>query len=101
MSPTEACIALNMVPNLGPVRLRKLLEVFETPQRILLARAGELRQVDGIGQELASAIASWEDNVDLPAELKRAEDFGAEVITQDSEVYPRMLRDIHNPPILL
>ena len=26
MTETEACIALNMVPNLGPVRLRKLLE---------------------------------------------------------------------------
>ena len=60
MTETEACIALNMVPNLGPMRLRKLLEVFETPQRILLARAAELRAVEGIGAELAEAIAGWE-----------------------------------------
>ncbi len=37
MNSTEACIALNMVPQMGPVRLRKLLEVFETPERILAA----------------------------------------------------------------
>ena len=101
MSPTEACVALNMVPNLGPVKLRRLLEVFETPERVLLARAAELRTVDGVGQELANAIASWEDRVDLPAELQRMRDFGAEVITQASDLYPRHLREIHNPPILL
>ena len=28
MNSTEACIALNMLPTMGPVRLRKLLEVF-------------------------------------------------------------------------
>jgi DNA processing protein len=69
MTETEASIALNMVPNLGPMRLRKLLEVFEDPQRILLARAAELRRVDGIGEELASAIAQWEQHVDLTGEL--------------------------------
>ena len=101
MSPTEACIALNMVPNLGPVRLRKLLQVFETPERILLAKTSELRMVDGVGPELAKAIASWEEHVDLTAELERIREFGAEVITQTAPEYPRQLREIHNPPILL
>ncbi len=101
MTDTEACIALNMVPNLGPMRLRKLLEAFETPQRILLARASELRAVDGIGGELASGIAGWEAKVDLAGELKRIADFGAHVVTQASPAYPRDLREIYNPPILL
>lgn len=101
MTETEACIALNMVPNLGPMRLRRLLEVFETPQRVLLARAAELRTVDGIGDELAKAIAGWEQTVDLAAELKRIEEFGAHVVTRESPQYPRELREIYNPPILL
>jgi len=37
MNATEACIALNMLPTVGPVRLRKLLEVFNEPQQILAA----------------------------------------------------------------
>jgi DNA processing protein len=101
MTEIEACIALNMVPNLGPMRLRKLLEVFETPQRVLLARGSELKSVEGIGNELANAIAGWEQIVDLAAELKRIEEFGAHVITQASPEYPRELRQIYNPPILL
>jgi len=101
MTDTEACIALNMVPNLGPMRLRKLLEVFETPQRILLAKAAELRAVEGIGAELAKTIAAWEQQIDLQSELKRITEFGARVITQTSPEYPRDLREIYNPPILL
>ena len=101
MTGIEACIALNMIPNLGPVRLRKLLEVFETPERVLLARAAELKTVDGIGREIAEGIAVWESHVDLPAELRRIEEFGARVVTRDLPEYPRDLREIYNPPIVL
>jgi DNA processing protein len=98
---TEACIALNMLPKMGPVRLRKLLDVFESPQRILSARASELRVVDGIGQDVSETIASWEKHVDLDAELKRIAGHGATVITRESPLYPRLLAEIHNPPIVL
>ncbi len=101
MNSTEACIALNMVAGMGPVRLRKLLEVFQTPERILAAKRSELRTVDGVGNDVAEKIASWESAVDLPAELARIRDFGAEVITAESPVYPRQLREIHAPPIVL
>ena len=101
MTGTEACIALNLVPNLGPVKMRKLLEVFESPERVLLARAAELRRVEKIGDELASSIASWESTVDLPKELALVRDFGAHVVTQSSPEYPRSLREIYNPPIVL
>nr|MBA3650559.1 DNA-protecting protein DprA [Chthoniobacterales bacterium] len=101
MNSTEACIALNMVAGMGPVRLRKLLEVFQTPERILAAKRSELRTVDGVGNDVAEKIASWESAVDLPAELARIRDFGAEAITAQSPVYPRQLREIHAPPIVL
>jgi DNA processing protein len=101
VTETEACIALNMVPGMGPVRLRKLLEVFETPGRILLAKANELRRVAGIGDEVSDTIAHWQDHVDLQAELGRIKEFGAEVLTQESPAYPRLLREIYNPPIVL
>jgi DNA processing protein len=101
MNATEACIALNMLPTVGPVRLRKLLQVFKEPERVLAAKRVELRQVEGIGNEVADQISNWEAIVDLPAELKRVRDFGATVITQTSESYPKSLREIHAPPIVL
>src|SRR5437870_8460996 len=101
MNATEACIALNMLPTVGPVRLRKLLEVFRKPQQVLAAKRSELRKVEGIGNEVADQISTWESTVDLAAELKRVRDFGATVITQESPSYPRPLREIHAPPIVL
>src|SRR4051794_18504791 len=101
MNSTEACIALNMLPHIGPVRLRKLLQVFETPERILSARGAALRAVEGIGAEVAEQIVNWENIVDLPAELRRISDFGAQVVTAESPLYPRQLREIHSPPIVL
>jgi DNA processing protein len=101
MNSTEACIALNMVAKMGPVRLRKLLEVFETPQRILSAKRSELRVVEGIGNDVAEQIAHWESAIDLSAELARIREFGAEVITAQSPTYPRQLLEIHAPPIVL
>src|SRR6476661_4952712 len=101
MTPTEACIALNMLPTMGPVRLRKLLEVFQTPDRVLAAKGDALRAVEGIGREVVDQILNWETLVDLPAELQRIRDFGAEVVTASSPLYPRQLREIHAPPIVL
>jgi DNA processing protein len=101
MTELEARIALNMVPQVGPVRLRKLLDVFSTPEKVLLAGGSALRGVPGIGAEVAEAIAKWESHVDLPAELARIRDFGAHVITPTDAEYSRHLRQIHNPPVLL
>ena len=101
MTETEACIALNMVPNIGPVRLRKLVQAFGSPEAVLRTPKSRLRQVDGIGEELADRIADWEKTIDLKAELERIEKFGARVITRQSPEYPPGLLELHNPPIVL
>ncbi|HET9417841.1 MAG TPA: DNA-processing protein DprA, partial [Chthoniobacterales bacterium] len=101
MNSTEACIALNMLPTVGPVRLRKLLQVFKEPQQILAANRADLGKVDGIGNEVADQISNWESIVDLAGELKRVRDCGATMITQESPDYPKPLREIHAPPIVL
>ena len=101
MNATEACIALNMLPTVGPVRLRKLLEVFKEPQQILAAKRSELRKIEGIGNEVADQISNWESTVDLPAELRWIRDFDVTVITKESPAYPKSLCEIHAPPIVL
>src|SRR4051794_21314714 len=101
MNSTEACIVLNMLPTMGPVRLRKLLEAFGTPENVLATKRDQLRRVDGIGNEVADQISGWESVVDLEAELARIRDFGTTVISQESPSYPESLRQIHSPPIVL
>jgi DNA processing protein len=101
MNSTEASIALNMLRLMGPVRLRNLLEFFGSPENVLTARRDQLRQINGIGPDVADEIVSWESKIDLAAELERIRKFGARVITAESPEYPRSLREIHAPPIVL
>jgi DNA processing protein len=97
----EAFIALNMVPNLGPVRLRSLLEVFESPERVLSARREELHAVAGLNRSVIDSLVSWETAVDLASELERIREFEATVVTLEEPDYPELLREIHDPPTAL
>jgi len=101
MDPREALVALNLIDHVGPVRARQLLEHFGDPVAILGASRAELLQVSGIGQETAEAIAAWEKNIDLGAELKRITDFGCRIVIQSDDEYPHLLRQIYDPPIVL
>jgi DNA processing protein len=101
MESREAFLALNMIEHVGPVRVRQLLEHFGDAPSILRASRQALMQVRGIGEETAEAIASWEKNVDIAAELKRCEEFGCHVVTQEDAEYPELLREIYDPPIVL
>jgi len=101
MTETEAFIALNLLPGIGPVRVRRMMEVFGSGTAILQAGAAKLRQVEGIGSEIAQSIAGWEKIIDLGAEIARVEKAGVIVVAQSDEAYPDQLREIHDPPLVL
>jgi DNA processing protein len=101
MDAREALVALNMIEGVGPVRVRQLLDHFGEAPAILAASRSRLLRVQGIGEETADAIASWEKAVDLAGELRRIENFGCHILTQDDEAYPQLLRQIYDPPIVL
>jgi DNA processing protein len=101
MNHLEACIALNMIPQMGPVRLRRLLDAFGSAEKILLARTDQLAAIDGVPRALAENISRWQEFADPALELKKAADLGAHVITAEDDEYPSALREIHDPPIVL
>ena len=101
MDSREALVALNLIGNVGPVRVRQLLEHFGNAPAILSASRQQLLRVRGIGEETADAIASYEKTVDLGGELKRIEEFGCRIVTQQDSEYPELLKQIYDPPVVL
>ncbi|MBM3837624.1 MAG: DNA-protecting protein DprA [Verrucomicrobia bacterium] len=101
MNAKEALIALNMIDHVGPVRVRQLLEHFGEAPAILAASKSQLLKVRGVGEETAEAISRWERSVDLQGELRRIPEFDSHVLTQADELYPELLRQIYDPPIVL
>ena len=57
MSDLKYWIALSMLPDVGPIRARNLLEVFNSPEQIFNAREKELVSVEGIGANRAKNIS--------------------------------------------
>ncbi len=101
MTETEAFIALNLIPGLGPVRTRALIAAMGSPQHVLRATSAQLQAVEGVGTTLARTVAAWESQIDLSAELRRINEFGATIVHWHDPAYPSLLREIHSPPIVL
>ena len=101
MTPTEAHLVLNLLPGIGPIRIRRLIEHFGGPVATLAASARELQSVSGIGSEMADTIRHWEERVDLPEEQRRMAEHGIAALTIADDSYPPALREIHDPPHLL
>lgn len=101
MSPLEALVALNMLPKIGPVRVRRLLAACGDPAKVLGAPMDRLLRVEGIGEETAGILHRWQDHADPVAEMNEARQRGIAIVTQTDSGYPAPLRDCYDPPLLL
>ncbi|WP_103030358.1 DNA-processing protein DprA [Salinibacter altiplanensis] len=100
-SDQRALIGLSLVSGVGPQRLRALLAAFETPSAIFRASRSTLTQVDGVGEQTAEAILTFDDRASVRHEMERADDLGASLVSPWDERFPNRLREIYDPPAFL
>jgi DNA processing protein len=100
MTELEALVGLNLVMDIGSIRLKKLLEFFGTPQNILTASREKLIAVGGIGEIIASRIVSL-DKKDIDREFDLSCKDNLKILSVTSPDYPSNLKFIHDPPIVL
>lgn len=92
-------VALSHIRGIGPVRFRKLLEVFGDAATAWHAPFATLREV--LGERLAEEVVTTREKV-IPEELCSAiEKEGIKVIPFPDPRYPPLLRSIAHPPFLL
>src|SRR4051812_27632026 len=94
-------VRLSMVPGVGPLLRKALLERFGSAAAVLRATRGELQGVDGIGPKTSERILAAHEELDPEAELRLAAEHGINVVVDDSPDYPRLLRQIHDAPGVL
>ena len=94
-------LALRMIPNLGNITYKRLLDRFGDPEAVFDATLNDLKDVEGVKVETARRIVnrSWEGNPQK--ELERLKSSGARLITISDSSYPKDLKEIHDPPPLL
>ena len=94
-------ILLNMVEGIGSIRLKALLEEFKTPESIIKARFSDLVKVKGISRNIAENITSCESTYNIDKELELIKAQGVKVLTIFDKSYPKILKEIYDPPIVL
>lgn len=94
-------IALRLVPGLGNVTCRNLLEHFGTAESIFAASQKDLAQVEGLGPQAAQALRQFRPGDAIDREIERIEAAGLQAVTYASPRYPQNLKRIYDPPPLL
>ena len=100
LTEQQAFIVLNALPNIGPITLNRLLEELEgDPRAIFSLGKTRLESVKGVGAAISSSLLAWREHFDLAREEEWMARSGAGFITAREPVYPRLLKEIHDPPI--
>lgn len=93
-------VALNLVPNIGSIKAKALLDYFPQPADIFKAGKSDLMKVGKLSFQDTENILGFKMEI-AEEELSLAEKHGFSVIPQNDSRYPGLLKQIPDPPILL
>jgi DNA processing protein len=92
--------AFSLLPEIGPARLERLQNYFNTlaeawqaPISLLLAA--------GLESSVAEKVAVRRAEINLEKEWENLERKKIKIVSKDEEAYPALLKEIHQPPYLL
>lgn len=88
-------IRLSRSENVGKSTFFRLLEVFGSTANVLEKISDQAFQ-GGLGRQIKLC-----SEIDAENEIKKTENFGAEIITFYDEKYPKLLREIDDPPPII
>lgn len=94
-------VAFTLIPGLGPVSRKKLIQHFGSASRILNASEEELRSMPGMGQVLVNQIRSFKDFGVAGQILRFVERQGITPLFITSPRYPQKLLHCPDAPTLL
>ena len=100
----QSWLALSLVPGMGPVTCNKLVAHFGSPEKVLAASSSNLTAVASLRKESLAAL-SGEGRQHLEElankEIERAAEKNIAIIPCDDPLYPALLKNIHDPPVVL
>jgi DNA processing protein len=94
-------LALSLVPGVGSILIKRLLERFKTPEAVFRAPMKELLKIEGLGERVAGEIQIGPLEKVVRRELSLLKEAGGKIITIKDDDYPKRLKDIYDPPALL
>lgn len=94
-------LMLSMIPGVGPLLRKELLDRFGSAERVLEAAPSELREVPRLGPKLSRAITTAQETIDVQSEIQRCQEHGISLVAQWQSDFPAPLTEIPDPPAVL
>src|SRR5206468_2460364 len=94
-------IALTLIPNIGPVQARILVEHFGDAESIFKASRKELSAIENIGELRAHSIKAYKDFSEAEEEIEFIEKYKIQTLFITDKNYPQRLLNCYDPPTLL
>jgi DNA processing protein len=92
--------AFNLIPQIGPLRFKKIYSYFDTMKDAWEANASEFQKA-GLEKEVIEKIIQKRKEVSPDEEFEKLEKEEIKIITINDESYPSRLQEIYNAPALL
>ncbi len=93
-------LQLASVEGLGCRGAHRLLDVFETPEAVFSASLNALLEA-GLTELVARSLLTPKLRAQAEGLLAKCQQSGVQIVTCWEEVYPRLLREIYDPPLVL
>ena len=94
-------IALTLVPNIGDVHAKALVNLYGDAQSVFKAKRKDLENLDGIGTIRANAIKAFTDFQTSENEIKFIEQYKISPLFLTDKNYPQRLLNCYDSPALL
>lgn len=94
-------IWLSLIKELGCKKKQKLLEIYKTPENIYKLNKEELVSVKGIGEKIAYNILDENIRKNIEKHIIYMEKNKIDIISIKDKEYPKILKEIYDPPISL
>lgn len=94
-------IALTLIPGIGPVQAKILIENLGAAASIFTAKESKLKTIEGIGEIRARAIKSFTDLKEAEEEISFIEKYKINPLFITDKNYPRRLLNCYDSPTLL
>ncbi len=94
-------LGLHLIPNLGGVRIRQLVERFGSAEKVWGATQGEIEATQILSAKLAETLVNKRYSIDPDVEYEKVRRCDADILTLADDSYPPLLKPLSDAPAVL
>ncbi len=98
---TKNLLHLSLIQGVGPKTVLFLVKILGSAEKVLSATPEELEKVEELSANARNRLTQRKLGCSLERELELIQEYGCQIITYYDSAYPRLLKEVDPPPLLL